>query len=179
MAISTLNDTGPVLGDRSEMLLPGPRVLAGVEAWELWSMLTVLAPGVEHYYEEADGRRAAWILHPDGSWARRRAGRSGSMSASRPTLGQVPGSPGFGMLERRLHHVQVVLLQSVGEGDFAPACDRSYDLSKRLKCTGGIQAEFRGHAHERIYARARAVIVDPGAQVLRARTWVGVEVKRR
>ena len=41
-----------------------------MEAWELWSMLTVLAPGVEHYYQEAGDRRTAWMLHPDGSWAR-------------------------------------------------------------------------------------------------------------
>ena len=41
-----------------------------METWELWSMLTVLAPGVEHYYREAGDRRTAWMLHPDGSWAR-------------------------------------------------------------------------------------------------------------
>ena len=45
-------------------------VLNAMEAWELWSMITVLAPGVEHYYREEDGRRTAWMLHPDGSWAR-------------------------------------------------------------------------------------------------------------
>ena len=33
-------------------------------------MITVLVPGVEHYYREEDGRRTAWMLHPDGSWAR-------------------------------------------------------------------------------------------------------------
>jgi len=45
-------------------------VLNVMEAWELWSMITVLVPGVEHYYREEDGRRTAWMLHPDGSWAR-------------------------------------------------------------------------------------------------------------
>ena len=45
-------------------------VLNVMEAWELWSMVTVLVPGVEHYYRQEDGRRTAWMLHPDGSWAR-------------------------------------------------------------------------------------------------------------
>lgn len=37
-------------------------VINVMEAWELWSMVTVLAPGVEHHYREADGRRTAWML---------------------------------------------------------------------------------------------------------------------
>ena len=45
------------------------------------------------------------------------------MSARGLALDQVPGSPGFGVLERRLHHVLVVLLQSAGDSNFAPACD--------------------------------------------------------
>jgi hypothetical protein len=40
-------------------------------AWELHSMLGVTLPGIEHHYQETgDGRRTAWLLHPDGSWAR-------------------------------------------------------------------------------------------------------------
>lgn len=39
-------------------------------AWELYSMLGVTVPGVEHHYQEKDGQRTAWLLHPDGSWAR-------------------------------------------------------------------------------------------------------------
>jgi SAM-dependent methyltransferase len=40
-------------------------------AWELYSMLGVTVPGVqEHYEETGDGQRTAWLLHPDGSWAR-------------------------------------------------------------------------------------------------------------
>jgi hypothetical protein len=40
-------------------------------AWELHSMLGVTVPGVQDYYEEsAGGDRTAWLLHPDGSWAR-------------------------------------------------------------------------------------------------------------
>ncbi|MEV6985323.1 methyltransferase domain-containing protein [Sphaerisporangium sp. NPDC051017] len=45
-----------------------------VEAWELQSMLEVTVPGIKHYYEEeGDGRRTAWMVHPDGSWARAEA----------------------------------------------------------------------------------------------------------
>ncbi len=41
------------------------------DAWELYSTLGLILPGVEHHYEEgADGRRTAWMIHPDGSWAR-------------------------------------------------------------------------------------------------------------
>ncbi|MGH3866221.1 MAG: methyltransferase domain-containing protein [Pseudonocardiaceae bacterium] len=42
-----------------------------VEAWEIWSMLGIIAPGIEHHYhQDDDGQRTAWMLHPDGSWAR-------------------------------------------------------------------------------------------------------------
>ncbi|WP_101256332.1 methyltransferase domain-containing protein [Streptomyces barkulensis] len=41
------------------------------EAWEVWSMLELTEPGIEHHFEEKPGRhRTAWMLHPDGSWAR-------------------------------------------------------------------------------------------------------------
>lgn len=41
------------------------------EGWELNSMLEVIAPGIADYYEEEDGgRRTAWLVHEDGSWAR-------------------------------------------------------------------------------------------------------------
>jgi protein-L-isoaspartate O-methyltransferase len=40
-------------------------------AWELRSMLGVTVPGTEDHYEESgDGQRIAWLVHPDGSWAR-------------------------------------------------------------------------------------------------------------
>lgn len=40
-------------------------------AWELYSMLGVTMPGVQdHYDETGDGQRTAWLVHPDGSWAR-------------------------------------------------------------------------------------------------------------
>ena len=41
------------------------------EAWELWSTLSLMVPGIEHRYQTDEyGRRTAWMLHPDGSWAR-------------------------------------------------------------------------------------------------------------
>jgi protein-L-isoaspartate O-methyltransferase len=40
------------------------------EAWEVSSMLGVLAPGIEHHYGEDGEARTAWMLHSDGSWAR-------------------------------------------------------------------------------------------------------------
>jgi protein-L-isoaspartate O-methyltransferase len=41
------------------------------EAWDLYSTLGVIIPGIQHHYEEdKDGKRTAWIIHPDGSWAR-------------------------------------------------------------------------------------------------------------
>jgi len=41
------------------------------EAWELRSMFELDHPGTRHHFrQEADGRRTAWLNHPDGSWAR-------------------------------------------------------------------------------------------------------------
>ncbi|EGX55743.1 hypothetical protein SZN_31359 [Streptomyces zinciresistens K42] len=39
-------------------------------AWELRSMLEVTTPGVELDYETHDRTRTAYLVHPDGSWAR-------------------------------------------------------------------------------------------------------------
>ncbi|WP_430382661.1 methyltransferase domain-containing protein [Streptomyces sp. P10-4] len=39
-------------------------------AWELRSMLEVTTPGVELGYETHERRRTAYLVHPDGSWAR-------------------------------------------------------------------------------------------------------------
>ena len=40
-------------------------------AWELMSMLGVTVSGIQHHYERnTDGTRTAWLLAPDGSWAR-------------------------------------------------------------------------------------------------------------
>jgi protein-L-isoaspartate O-methyltransferase len=42
------------------------------EAWDLYSALGVTVPGgiLHHFQESEDGHRTAWMLHPDGSWAR-------------------------------------------------------------------------------------------------------------
>ncbi|MFI1205113.1 protein-L-isoaspartate(D-aspartate) O-methyltransferase [Streptomyces sp. BHT-5-2] len=41
------------------------------EAWDIWSMLSLTTPGIEHRYEQGpDRRRRAWMVHADGSWAR-------------------------------------------------------------------------------------------------------------
>lgn len=39
--------------------------------WDLYSAMGIIAPGIEHHYERAPGgTRTAWMIHPDGSWAR-------------------------------------------------------------------------------------------------------------
>lgn len=45
-------------------------VIRVMEAWEVWSTLSLMVPGIEHRYTEEDGQRTAWMFHPDGSWAR-------------------------------------------------------------------------------------------------------------
>jgi protein-L-isoaspartate O-methyltransferase len=40
------------------------------EAWDVRTMLEILAPGIGHLYEENDGARIAVMTHSDGSWAR-------------------------------------------------------------------------------------------------------------
>ncbi|OPG03965.1 50S ribosomal protein L11 methyltransferase [Microbispora sp. GKU 823] len=39
-------------------------------AWELRSMMEIMAPGIEHGYRETDDARIALMVHEDGSWAR-------------------------------------------------------------------------------------------------------------
>jgi protein-L-isoaspartate O-methyltransferase len=46
-------------------------VLDVAQAWDVWAMLTLMAPEVEHRSDtDRDGNRLTWMLHPDGSWAR-------------------------------------------------------------------------------------------------------------
>ncbi|MFF4402529.1 protein-L-isoaspartate O-methyltransferase [Streptomyces sp. NPDC001480] len=46
-------------------------VLDVMQAWEVWSMLSLKVPGIEHRTgTEDDGSRMTWMLHADGSWAR-------------------------------------------------------------------------------------------------------------
>jgi protein-L-isoaspartate O-methyltransferase len=52
----------------SESPFPAINVMG---AWELWSLLSLTIPGVEHRLrQDADGTLTAWMLHPDRSWAR-------------------------------------------------------------------------------------------------------------
>lgn len=55
-----------------------------VQVWDIWSMLGIVAPNIEHHYQQDDnGRRTAWLLHPDGSWA-----PATSMDGDAPTVHQ-------------------------------------------------------------------------------------------
>lgn len=45
-------------------------VLNVMEAWELYSMLGIVAPGIEHDFRQEGEARTAVMIHPDGSWAR-------------------------------------------------------------------------------------------------------------
>lgn len=57
-------------------------VLDVMQAWEVWSMLSLTAPGIEHRNgTDDDGGRMTWMLHPDGSWARAHT-RPGSRTAT-------------------------------------------------------------------------------------------------
>ncbi|MEU9404004.1 protein-L-isoaspartate(D-aspartate) O-methyltransferase [Streptomyces sp. NPDC048242] len=59
--------------DDGEVSLSPFPVLDVMQAWEVWSMLSLTAPGIEHRNgTDDDGARMTWMLHPDGSWARAR-----------------------------------------------------------------------------------------------------------
>ncbi|GAA2707563.1 MULTISPECIES: methyltransferase domain-containing protein [Streptomyces] len=60
------------LDQRGEDVTTGPYPVVHVsEAWDLASMLELIAPGIEHDYTETDeGQRIALMAHEDGSWAR-------------------------------------------------------------------------------------------------------------
>jgi protein-L-isoaspartate O-methyltransferase len=51
-------------------------VMDVANAWEVRSMLEVTTPGIELDYHQADSQRTAYLVHPDGSWARATAERS-------------------------------------------------------------------------------------------------------
>ncbi|WP_190122529.1 methyltransferase domain-containing protein [Streptomyces inusitatus] len=46
------------------------------DAWEVRSMLEVTTPGIETDYENSGRTRTAYLVHPDGSWARASAERT-------------------------------------------------------------------------------------------------------
>ncbi|MFD3998389.1 methyltransferase domain-containing protein [Streptomyces sp. NPDC058583] len=51
-------------------------VMNVMQAWEVWSMLSLTAPGIEHRTGVGDdGGPMAWMLHADGSWARAHTSR--------------------------------------------------------------------------------------------------------
>ncbi|MFD5733866.1 protein-L-isoaspartate(D-aspartate) O-methyltransferase [Streptomyces sioyaensis] len=45
-------------------------VLYVPDAWDVWSMLELAVPGIEHRRRDDGEQRTVWLLHPDGSWAR-------------------------------------------------------------------------------------------------------------
>ncbi|WP_343238048.1 hypothetical protein [Streptomyces sp. SID2999] len=60
-------------GEEGEVRLSPFPVLDVMRAWEVWSMLTLVAPGIEHRTGTGDdGSRMTWMLHRDGSSARAR-----------------------------------------------------------------------------------------------------------
>lgn len=62
---------GAIDGDGDETGIGRYPVVDTASAWELFSMLGVSLPGLQHHFEQQpEGRRTAWLLHPDGSWAR-------------------------------------------------------------------------------------------------------------
>ncbi|MFF8196680.1 protein-L-isoaspartate(D-aspartate) O-methyltransferase [Streptomyces bobili] len=70
-ALNTLFATAST--DEGKVTVSPFPVLDVMQAWEVWSMLSLLAPGIEHRVGTGDnGSRMTWMLHPDGSWARAR-----------------------------------------------------------------------------------------------------------
>ncbi|MFD5786735.1 methyltransferase domain-containing protein [Streptomyces sp. NPDC127037] len=69
-----LNDLFTTAGNSDGDVTVSPLpVLDVMQAWEVWSMLTLTVPGIEHRNGTGDdGSRMTWMLHPDGSWARAR-----------------------------------------------------------------------------------------------------------
>ncbi|MEU1017425.1 methyltransferase domain-containing protein [Streptomyces sp. NPDC005898] len=69
-------NTGPAFKEVSH--LEGEEVSMGrfpvlnvPESYDVWSMLELTVPGIQHYFShDADRGRKAWMIHPDGSWAR-------------------------------------------------------------------------------------------------------------
>ncbi|MEU7178842.1 MULTISPECIES: methyltransferase domain-containing protein [Streptomyces] len=74
-------------------------VLKVMEAWDLWTMLELTAPGIMHRHEEGpDGHQTAYMIHTDGSWARAEAHRTAP-----PTVHQGGPRRLWGELERIRH----------------------------------------------------------------------------
>lgn len=72
IAAEWLNDVGTVREADGEQVSTGRYPVVNVaQAWDLYSALGIVAPGIQHEFAEAaDGQRTAWMVHADGSWAR-------------------------------------------------------------------------------------------------------------
>ncbi|WP_189830975.1 amino acid kinase family protein [Streptomyces zaomyceticus] len=63
-------------GDGEAVTVSPFPVMNVMQAWEVWSMLSLTAPGIEHRTGVGDdGGPMAWMLHADGSWARAHTSR--------------------------------------------------------------------------------------------------------
>jgi hypothetical protein len=61
---------GDFWGDGDEVSRGRYPMGTATAAGDIWSMLSVLAPGSEHAFTQEDGVRTVLLVHPDGSWAR-------------------------------------------------------------------------------------------------------------
>jgi protein-L-isoaspartate O-methyltransferase len=61
---------GDFWGDGDEVSRGRYPMGTATAAGDIWSMLSVLAPGSEHAFTQEDGVRTVLLMHPDGSWAR-------------------------------------------------------------------------------------------------------------
>ncbi|WP_167502454.1 methyltransferase domain-containing protein [Streptomyces malaysiensis] len=75
-------------------------VLNVAEAWDMRAMFELAAPGVETRYEERGEQRTAWLVHPDGSWA-----RASAMWIDPPTVHQGGPRRLWTLLERIRHRL--------------------------------------------------------------------------
>ncbi|MEO3851771.1 methyltransferase domain-containing protein [Streptomyces sp. B8F3] len=75
-------------------------VLPVGDAWEVKTRLALEAPGVEERFEEHGEQRTAWLLHPDGSWARAEGHRG-----EPPTVHQSGPRRLWDLLERIRHQL--------------------------------------------------------------------------
>jgi protein-L-isoaspartate O-methyltransferase len=61
---------GDFWGDGDEVSRGRYPMGTATAAGDIWSMLSVLAPGSEHAFIQKDSVRTVLLVHPDGSWAR-------------------------------------------------------------------------------------------------------------
>ncbi|MET9253733.1 methyltransferase domain-containing protein [Streptomyces sp. NPDC003717] len=79
-----------------ESITTGPYPVVDVaNAWDLDSMLSIMAPGIVHEYRETGDRRTALMAHSDGSWA-----RAVGTGSERPTVHQAGPRRLWDLLDR-------------------------------------------------------------------------------